>query len=392
MANYNTFELNYLQWVERKVVERNGGDGSVMAEYTKALCQFQLDVFSNPNLGDGEIQETITVLNSFLISIGDGDAKTSRGFVTDLVKMWLNKAKMAAPMSQPTLQPQNKEDVPSDIYRNMSNLNLFADNNSNSTTTITTTVNTNITTTATTIAQVASSNNNNKNINNWINSNNVAESGDTSNSFVGSDPRSPKPHVTPKLDGGEGIVNNDNNNNSSNGLIMDEGCMVHKGEQFDDEQDGDSDLEFEFNSNNEYYIYKENAQDKRLPCRYFMKGSCLRADCGFSHEVIGVVCKFWLQGHCFKGDSCEYYHEYPSVIHEHTDMDSVESEFIVDGTNTSSIGLGDFIPTSTTRSGNLTSNSNSTNSNVKSNNEPLGNIDLNNDFPSLGSLSSGKKK
>ncbi|XP_063901724.1 uncharacterized protein LOC135121335 [Zophobas morio] len=50
------------------------------------------------------------------------------------------------------------------------------------------------------------------------------------------------------------------------------------------------------------------SSETQVPCRYFLKGSCLRADCRFSHDVSSAPCMFWAHGACFKGSACEFLH------------------------------------------------------------------------------------
>ena len=50
-------------------------------------------------------------------------------------------------------------------------------------------------------------------------------------------------------------------------------------------------------------------------CRFFLKGHCSKGNnCQFRHVRTdpskAVVCKHWLRGLCKKGDNCEFLHEY----------------------------------------------------------------------------------
>ncbi|KAL9104488.1 MAG: hypothetical protein Q9163_000581 [Psora crenata] len=49
-------------------------------------------------------------------------------------------------------------------------------------------------------------------------------------------------------------------------------------------------------------------------CKYWLaNGSCLRADCRFSHDLGSHICKYWLMGNCLAGDSCIFSHD-PALL------------------------------------------------------------------------------
>jgi hypothetical protein len=53
----------------------------------------------------------------------------------------------------------------------------------------------------------------------------------------------------------------------------------------------------------------------RKPCVYMLnEGRCMRADCRFAHDLHNITCKYWLEGECLKGESCEFMHDFPSDI------------------------------------------------------------------------------
>jgi hypothetical protein len=53
------------------------------------------------------------------------------------------------------------------------------------------------------------------------------------------------------------------------------------------------------------------AAASRKPCVYMLnEGRCARADCRFVHDLKTIVCKYWLEGECLKGETCEFAHEY----------------------------------------------------------------------------------
>lgn len=57
-------------------------------------------------------------------------------------------------------------------------------------------------------------------------------------------------------------------------------------------------------------FFSVDRKNKAL-CSFFIKnGSCLRADCKFSHDVDSRVCSFWLKGNCLAGDKCMFKHEF----------------------------------------------------------------------------------
>ncbi|ORX54029.1 hypothetical protein DM01DRAFT_1335881 [Hesseltinella vesiculosa] len=47
---------------------------------------------------------------------------------------------------------------------------------------------------------------------------------------------------------------------------------------------------------------------RRQVCRHYLAGECYRKDCWFSHDLEVKPCKFWLQGSCLKGNTCEFSH------------------------------------------------------------------------------------
>ena len=55
-------------------------------------------------------------------------------------------------------------------------------------------------------------------------------------------------------------------------------------------------------------LAKQNTDTPKQICRHFLVGQCYRSDCWFSHQVDGVVCKFWLKGTCTKGSQCQFSH------------------------------------------------------------------------------------
>lgn len=58
-------------------------------------------------------------------------------------------------------------------------------------------------------------------------------------------------------------------------------------------------------------LYKQHlANQSKKPCMYMLtEGRCLRSDCRFVHDFKTITCKYWLEGECLKGESCEFLHE-----------------------------------------------------------------------------------
>ncbi|KAH8702040.1 CCCH zinc finger and SMR domain protein [Talaromyces proteolyticus] len=51
------------------------------------------------------------------------------------------------------------------------------------------------------------------------------------------------------------------------------------------------------------------------PCKYWLStGSCLRADCSYSHDLTGHICKYWMMGNCLAGDGCPFSHDPTALI------------------------------------------------------------------------------
>jgi len=57
--------------------------------------------------------------------------------------------------------------------------------------------------------------------------------------------------------------------------------------------------------------HHSTAATKREVCRYFVAGTCRRADCFYSHDLRDAVCSYWRAGRCLRGDECAYLHELP---------------------------------------------------------------------------------
>lgn len=62
-------------------------------------------------------------------------------------------------------------------------------------------------------------------------------------------------------------------------------------------------------------LYKQHMlnmqQQSKKPCVYMLnEGRCARADCRFVHDLKTIMCKYWLEGECIKGENCEFAHEF----------------------------------------------------------------------------------
>ncbi|KAI9794170.1 MAG: hypothetical protein M1816_006095 [Peltula sp. TS41687] len=63
--------------------------------------------------------------------------------------------------------------------------------------------------------------------------------------------------------------------------------------------------------------YPMNHQRSGVVCKYYLQsGTCLRADCRFSHDLSNHVCKYWLMGHCLAGDNCVFSHDPSSLVNQ----------------------------------------------------------------------------
>ncbi|KAI9835184.1 MAG: hypothetical protein M1819_002554 [Sarea resinae] len=50
-------------------------------------------------------------------------------------------------------------------------------------------------------------------------------------------------------------------------------------------------------------------------CKYWLStGTCLRADCRFSHDLSNHICKYWIMGNCLAGDTCIFSHDPSSLV------------------------------------------------------------------------------
>ncbi|KAH0556150.1 hypothetical protein GP486_005916 [Trichoglossum hirsutum] len=54
-------------------------------------------------------------------------------------------------------------------------------------------------------------------------------------------------------------------------------------------------------------------------CRFWLStGTCLRADCRFSHDLSNHICKYWVMGNCLAGDTCIFSHDPSNMVNRLT--------------------------------------------------------------------------
>lgn len=57
-------------------------------------------------------------------------------------------------------------------------------------------------------------------------------------------------------------------------------------------------------------IIKKVTSNLPKPCVFFLEGNCRRSDCRYSHDLSKIICKYWIEGFCFKGELCPFLHCY----------------------------------------------------------------------------------
>ncbi|CAM9092091.1 unnamed protein product [Chrysoparadoxa australica] len=71
-----------------------------------------------------------------------------------------------------------------------------------------------------------------------------------------------------------------------------------------------------------------SSSDGKKPCRHYLQGECLRADCTFRHDCDQTTCFFWLLGWCRNGESCPFLHDLkPSDALDEGEQDEAPSLF-----------------------------------------------------------------
>ncbi|KAI9843412.1 MAG: hypothetical protein M1837_006438 [Sclerophora amabilis] len=56
-------------------------------------------------------------------------------------------------------------------------------------------------------------------------------------------------------------------------------------------------------------------QRSGIVCKFWLStGSCLRADCRFTHDLSNQICKYWMMGNCLAGETCIFSHDPANLI------------------------------------------------------------------------------
>ena len=59
-----------------------------------------------------------------------------------------------------------------------------------------------------------------------------------------------------------------------------------------------------------------DAEEATPICKYFLQGRCFRADCWYSHDLKTTPCRFYAQGACQYGDECQFRHDNGQLVTE----------------------------------------------------------------------------
>ncbi|KAK7745277.1 hypothetical protein SLS53_002772 [Cytospora paraplurivora] len=89
-------------------------------------------------------------------------------------------------------------------------------------------------------------------------------------------------------------------------------------------------------------------------CKFFLSsGSCMRADCRFSHDLSSHICKYWMSGNCLAGNTCIFSHD-PALLINKLNVDGTSTPpsqkspaniQVQDYSNFPTLGTPDSIPT-----------------------------------------------
>ncbi|KZF25925.1 hypothetical protein L228DRAFT_257439 [Xylona heveae TC161] len=67
-------------------------------------------------------------------------------------------------------------------------------------------------------------------------------------------------------------------------------------------------------SNNNHHNHHQGGRNG-VVCRFWLStGTCLRADCRFSHDLSSHICKYWVMGNCLAGDTCVFSHDPANLV------------------------------------------------------------------------------